>query len=360
MTWIFPQPLISHFVPVTAELTSDSDEQSAKVCAQLLMRRSKPSPANSFLREWKAGRLTLLRFGLISNPSLGKAFEIAWTSSLAATHVSHSQPLENGSEKKTQDISGPTSQTEFGFCDPNSVFLKTSKDTSVSDSEMSLKSWDALVTLRRGEYSARVKSARLTSGNESLSWPTATTRDWKDTGDMSQSMIRKDGKLRMDSLGRVVQANHSTNGSRQESWATATVSTGAHRQADGSMTPKLDQQVKAWATPRAGKTTDEYPETWKARQEKGNVATMPLTAQVKAWSTPQARDWKEGSNPQPHGLQQNQLPQQAGAGKLNPRWVETLMGLPVGWVMPSCKSPVTIEPTNCASSATESSPPPQH
>jgi hypothetical protein len=41
-------------------------------------------------------------------------------------------------------------------------------------------------------------------------------------------------------------------------------------------------------------------------------------------------------------------------GKLNPRWVETLMGLPVGWVMPSCKSPVTIEPTNCASSATES------
>jgi hypothetical protein len=41
--------------------------------------------------------------------------------------------------------------------------------------------------------------------------------------------------------------------------------------------------------------------------------------------------------------------------KLNPRWVETLMGLPVGWVMPSCKSPVTIEQTNCDSSETESS-----
>ena len=23
-------------------------------------------------------------------------------------------------------------------------------------------------------------------------------------------------------------------------------------------------------------------------------------------------------------------------GKLNPRWVETLMGLPIGWTMPSC------------------------
>lgn len=42
------------------------------------------------------------------------------------------------------------------------------------------------------------------------------------------------------------------------------------------------------------------------------------------------------------------------AGKLNPRWVETLMGLPVGWVMPSCKSPVTIELTSFDSSATES------
>ena len=29
--------------------------------------------------------------------------------------------------------------------------------------------------------------------------------------------------------------------------------------------------------------------------------------------------------------------------KLNPRWVETLMGLPIGWVMPSCTSPLTIE-----------------
>jgi hypothetical protein len=77
-----------------------------------------------------------------------------------------------------------------------------------------------------------------------------------------------------------------------------------------------------------------------------------LHSQMKAWATPQARDWKEGSNPQPHGLQQIQLPQQTGNGKLNPRWVETLMGLPVGWTMPSCQSPVIIAPTNCASSAT--------
>ena len=47
-------------------------------------------------------------------------------------------------------------------------------------------------------------------------------------------------------------------------------------------------------------------------------------------------------------------------GKLNPRWVETLMGLPVGWTMPSCASPVTIERTSCDYSATESFQPQQN
>jgi hypothetical protein len=45
--------------------------------------------------------------------------------------------------------------------------------------------------------------------------------------------------------------------------------------------------------------------------------------------------------------------------KLNPRWVETLMGLPIGWTMPSCTSPQTIELMSCDSSAMELCLPPQ-
>jgi len=41
-----------------------------------------------------------------------------------------------------------------------------------------------------------------------------------------------------------------------------------------------------WATPRAGKTTDENPETWQKRKDKGDVSTMPLTLQAKMWPTP--------------------------------------------------------------------------
>jgi hypothetical protein len=59
------------------------------------------------------------------------------------------------------------------------------------------------------------------------------------------------------------------------------------------------------------------------------------------------------ANPSTNGNRQESL------AKLNPRWVETLMGLPVGWTMPSCASPVTIAPTNSDCLETELFPQPQ-
>jgi hypothetical protein len=141
------------------------------------------------------------------------------------------------------------------------------------------------------------------------------------------------------------------------------------------------EKRKLWATPRSGKVTDENQETWALRQAKGDVATMPLTLQVKQWRTPSVAEEKNqahsqqiylqnqvGATPKAwatpraemdsgahHGIPDtlhSQVKVQA-VGKLNPRWVETLMGLPVGWTMPSCACPVTIEPTNSDSSEME-------
>ena len=39
--------------------------------------------------------------------------------------------------------------------------------------------------------------------------------------------------------------------------------------------------------------------------------------------------------------------------KLNPRFVEALMGLPIGWVMPNCAKPISTEITSSAPSGTE-------
>ena len=325
--WILPKQLISAFAQDTVALTSDSVELS-QTCEQSLMRRSKPSPASAYLREWKAGNLMRLRYGAISSHSLGKSFLEWWTSSLAATRVNHSAQPESEPVKMTRDTCGLGLQMELGLCAPESASSRTSKGTLPLGSVTCCNSWESWVIERRGAYSARLKSARLTSesgssfwgspatndanktphceinskqaglvrsvGREMAQWPTASARDHK--GGYEGGRIR-DGKISMDTLdvavqaytdgGLAAQANPSTHGSRPASWATPRVSMAQDKQEDSGKR-RLGEQAQ-------------------------------------------------------HGT----------TGKLNPRWVETLMGLPVGWTMPSCASPVTIAPMSCASSATE-------
>ena len=91
------------------------------------------------------------------------------------------------------------------------------------------------------------------------------------------------------------------------------------------MIDKLDQQVKQWATPNCPSPHDSDNTAGSLHVTKSQVDLV----------------------------KNMQMEYGSKSGKLNPRWVETLMGIPVGWTMPSCVSPVTIEPTNSASSATE-------
>jgi hypothetical protein len=121
--------------------------------------------------------------------------------------------------------------------------------------------------------------------------------------------------------GQAAPANPSTDGSRQGLWPTITAHTPDMDSSgpNGHQGTYLAGAVKSWLTPKV---------------PSGGSQTERTTA---------------GG-----GLRKLEDQTQTQTGKLNPRWVETLMGLPVGWVMPSCASPVTIEPTNCDSSETES------
>jgi hypothetical protein len=290
--WILPASITSAFAPGTEALTSDCVAAS-QACGRSLMRRSKPSPASCFSREWRAGNLTRLRSGLISSPSLGGSFTDWWTSSLAATRASHLAAQASGSEEKTHATSGRLSQAAFDFFGHESASLKTSKATLPKGSITSCLTWESWVTEQRGDYSRRLKLAHHTSASECSSWPTTQTSDSKGAASPHRRSHRVQLRDVETGYGRAAPANPSTAGSHPESWATpeAKNHVGYQLSADGTKWPRLGSQV---------------------------------------------------------------------AGKLNPRWVETLMGLPVGWTMPSCASPQTIAPTNYDSSATESSQPPQH
>jgi hypothetical protein len=94
------------------------------------------------------------------------------------------------------------------------------------------------------------------------------------------------------------------------------------------------RQEKSWATPDASDRRSD-----KSRQ-------VGLSNQTKTWATPANHDGTTGTkvnSPFKSLVGDVEKITPLTQGKLNPRWVETLMGLPVGWTMPSCASPVTIE-----------------
>ena len=332
--WILPKQLHTLASVQDTEALSLDLNESSQLCAQSLFVRSKPSPLRTWLQKWKRDSWTQHLFGRILKPSLGKAFETEWTSSLEVIPASHSVQQASEPVRTTQDTCGLGSQMELLPCDPESAFSRTSKDTSRWDSPASSAIWKSWVTRCRGAYSARLNAVRLTSANGCSSWPTAKARDWKDTTGCSLDAVNPDGthRNRRDRLvgaiaaemsGPAAPVNHSTHGSRPESWL----------------------------TPRANEPTGDSNFVTR-NADRGKHCHGSLTQQMKSWATPTARDHKSGrGNEEREYSELTPMVERTQSGKLNSRWCETLMGVPVGWTMPSCMQPIA----NPASVATMSS-----
>jgi len=197
--------------------------------------------------------------------------------------------LESVKALKTQDTSSHTSPTESESANLELFSSKTLKESSQPRqqtesqfSSMSSESWKDWVTEQRQEYSQRLKSAHLTRESESSSWPTATTRDWKDSNATVPPSRANPSKQtlgqRVAHVGLLDQANLSTTGKSQGS--------------------------QQWATPRANKVHPVITE--ENREHLANRNKSNLEEEIAGHC----------------GKAQ---------GKLNPDWVEQLMGLPVGW-----------------------------
>jgi hypothetical protein len=167
---------------------------------------------------------------------------------------------------------------------------------------------------------------RSDGGQPNLAWqmekeqfPTPRTCDWKSSPNASQNEKRTEAG--QATLAEFVHAKH--------------------------------KKGDLWSTPRTGATESSRP---------NNKGGIPLADQAKReqWGTPTARDHKSGrGNEHRQYKELTPMVERTQSGKLNPRWVETLMGLPIGWTMPSCTSLQTIAPMSCDSSAMESCQPQQ-
>jgi hypothetical protein len=167
---------------------------------------------------------------------------------------------------------------------------------------------------------------RSDGGQPNLAWqmekeqfPTPRTCDWKSSPNADSNIKRME--VGQATLAEFVHAKHK----KGDLWSTPTMPVGGRKC-------------------RSGKRKSE----------------LLLDGQAKHWGTPTARDHKSGRGNEDRQYKElTPMVERQQSGKLNPRWVETLMGLPIGWTMPSCTSPQTIAPMSCDSSAMESCLPPQ-
>ncbi len=195
--------------------------------------------------------LTTRLSGMMSKPLTADRLREWLTSLPAGSPVSLTLSRGNRPGKMTSETSGPTPSESLARYDPDLCYWRTSQGCLALDiSDEFSETWPRAGTMRNGMLWARPTWEQATDENGCGYWPTAKSID---------------AQL-VDYPDRSFQRDHSV----------------------GSLTEYIKRQM--WATPRQGKTTDEDPESWQARNDKGDVSTPPLTMQAKLWSTPRTTD----------------------------------------------------------------------
>ena len=380
--WLYLPPACCPSSAALGDSTLDSEwrSQALERCATL---KGKPSPSKSWLRAWKKGGWTRRLFGRMSRPLMAARGVAAWTSSLEAFPVSPSARQASSAAPTTSAGSGPTFSASSTSAEPTRSPSRTSPDSVRKAFDTSLETWPSAGSMRNGTPSQRSKSGRRINARGSLSWPTATTRDAGD-GSALRSCTQ-DSPMPRIGLNMLAQ--------RWPGWPTPRVTqAGSNSETDSRSGRSLDVEARNWPTPAACVANDgESLESWEARRQRnlakhvngnGQGTPLPIAAlqwpgqRGQTWNTPrasecfqdpqrfreklaelqaagkdmamplstQAADWPDPCLPPSHPSHLDHLTTLLGQlycppgqswfqqrRRLNPRFVEWLMGLPPGW-----------------------------
>ena len=306
--WIIPKNLpIYHSAQDMKALGVDCEEFS-RMSERSLMWRSKPSQSRTWSQRWK--RVTYIQrlSTRILKPSHSKNFLEKYFSYRRVFLASRSQLQAEELPQKIRDTFTPTSQEESHNADQLMLFSKMSRGLSQAKQpmesrylNMSSETWKEEVIRLRGEYSQRKKLALHTSGRESLSWPTSRTSDAEGgriETEMTDTGFRSKRKTSDQYFGaKLRDAVEMYEDKKGEGLlkTTIVIEDGLQDQ-DKSSTSGKSQE--SWGTPRQ------------------SMANSPTEKQIEMGAPKKKiEDMVAIKN----------------TGKLNPNWVEQLMGLPVGW-----------------------------
>ena len=386
--WILPKQLhTSAFVQDTKALGLDSEEFS-RTCEKSLTWRGKDSLSRTWLQRWKRENWIQHLSSRTLNNSHTESFVDKWTSYLADSRANPSVVQDSVKQLMTLDTCSHTSEMESGTANLELFSSKTLEESSQlrqgtenQFSSMSSESWKDWVIEQRQEYSQRKKSAHLIRESESssLGWPTARTSD-AEGGRIETEMTEQGFKSKRHRSNQTFGAKLRDAVETHEegkNWATPQTfdsnnlvrtpeklaQTRAEKNA-GCMNlreqvhyPDMDHSRKAaknWPTIQASEPRQGYQD--RTRGKKGNqksLTTVVLDGHLdranlntngksqESWPTPRANKvhpqiTEENREHLANRKKSNLEEDIAGhcgkaTGKLNPNWVEHLMGLPVGW-----------------------------
>lgn len=259
-------------------------------------------------------------FTRMSPRSQAEPFIVGWTASLVAIRANHFRWPESNGVPMTTDIFGPISNDTSTPSSPGGVSLRTSPTICGLASTSSPETYRTWATALRQHSSARRKSARLTAANVSSSWPTATVKDADNSARHTTSThVMHPGTTLVDKVNLWRTPDAPTPGSGPR---TRTTSVGKGHQV------VLAEQATNWPTPREAEYKNCGPHGSPSQIYRLHKHYLDATAVE--W------DASRHGPMNPTSGEPSLPPIPTSRRRLNPRFVEWLMGLPLGWTDCGC------------------------
>jgi hypothetical protein len=240
--------------------------------------------------------------GKKSNPS---------KSSAEATPANRSAPQEKGAAKKTRATFGRGYDLPLAHYDPVTRSWKMYGDISLWEEVPSLETLPRSGMTRNGELYQQPDWVRPIDATESLSWPTPTavTRPMEGNVRLYRKKIEAGEMTEEEAEAILGKSVWGAQGKIPAMWPTPTTQEVEH--------PNMELTTTGRRKSKNGKTSH----------------SLGLADAVQIWPTPTVDDAKN-VNPKPNrfrGLVAAVNESSSNGGKLNPTWVEWLMGFPLGW-----------------------------
>jgi len=326
--WIIPKQLTYfRFVPDTVDSNSDYPEHWKEFLESLLWR-SKPTLWRTWQQRLKRVNWLSKLCGRILKPSRQKDFEDALILSLRATRANRSVSPANDKAQTTPDTFGRILKESSRQLDLFGASSRTSPDTLQSDSPKFMQAYEIWVTQLRLDCLQRQRSALRTNGKDCLSWEDwATPRACAIDESMDTIMNRRQRTGQgYSNLEAEVNVNMSLKAveeqQRMVNWPTVTAQDAKNNAGPSQYsrnTPPLNVAVGLPA-PDSPSTNGKSQELWLT--PRSNEPDENRKAFV---------DRNADRGEHCHGSLTTQAKENQAKGKLNPAWVEQLMGLPAGW-----------------------------